>query len=159
MRLFSPLYCEIALIIFFFFFLKIVLLAFSYSYFCGQIGDDDRQLLFLYEHGKKKLMEGNRVAFKGLFVFYILFLFFSSLKWLGLLRLVWVFSFQFFLSLHYVWIDPNWLVESWSYMIYVKNDGRKHLPFPFQKVSFAKSFLFSFNFFIQYCLMYFRLPW
>ncbi|KAF7845405.1 mRNA-capping enzyme-like [Senna tora] len=26
--------------------------------------DDDRQLLFLYERGKKKLMEGNRVAFK-----------------------------------------------------------------------------------------------
>lgn len=58
--------------------------------------------------------------------------------------------FQFFLSLHNVWIDPNWLVESWSYMIYVKNDGRKHLPFPFQKVLF-----FPFNFFLQY----YGLPW
>ncbi|PRQ43021.1 putative mRNA (guanine-N(7)-)-methyltransferase [Rosa chinensis] len=32
--------------------------------FLFEVGEDDRQLLFLYEHGKKKLMEGNRVAFK-----------------------------------------------------------------------------------------------
>ncbi|XP_024027932.1 mRNA-capping enzyme isoform X1 [Morus notabilis] len=32
--------------------------------FLFEIGDDDRQLLFLYERGKKKLMEGNRVVFK-----------------------------------------------------------------------------------------------
>ena len=31
---------------------------------CEQIDDDD-QLLFLFERGKKKLMEGNRVAFRG----------------------------------------------------------------------------------------------
>lgn len=33
--------------------------------FLFEVGGDGRQLLFLYEHGKKKLMEGNRVAFKG----------------------------------------------------------------------------------------------
>nr|XP_048319857.1 mRNA-capping enzyme isoform X2 [Ziziphus jujuba var. spinosa] len=33
--------------------------------FLFEIGDDDRQLLFLYERGKKKLLEGNRVEFKG----------------------------------------------------------------------------------------------
>ncbi len=27
--------------------------------------DDDRQLLFLYDRGKKKLLEGNQVSFKG----------------------------------------------------------------------------------------------
>ncbi|KAK9928370.1 hypothetical protein M0R45_025507 [Rubus argutus] len=32
--------------------------------FLFEVGGDGRQLLFLYEHGKKKLMEGNRVAFK-----------------------------------------------------------------------------------------------
>ena len=36
------------------------------SYFCGQIDDDDRQQLILYERGKRKLMEGNnRVVFRG----------------------------------------------------------------------------------------------
>ncbi|KAL6146139.1 hypothetical protein ACLB2K_056822 [Fragaria x ananassa] len=32
--------------------------------FLFEAGEDGRQLLFLYEHGKKKLMEGNRVTFK-----------------------------------------------------------------------------------------------
>lgn len=36
----------------------------TFSCLCGQT-DDDRQLLFLYDRGKKKLMEGNRVAFTG----------------------------------------------------------------------------------------------
>ncbi|BBH06237.1 mRNA capping enzyme family protein [Prunus dulcis] len=31
----------------------------------NSVGDDDRQHLFLYERGKKKQMEGNKVAFKG----------------------------------------------------------------------------------------------
>jgi mRNA-capping enzyme len=30
-----------------------------------QVDDDDRQLLYLHERGKKKLMEGHRVSFKG----------------------------------------------------------------------------------------------
>ncbi|PON63714.1 Atypical dual specificity phosphatase, subfamily A [Trema orientale] len=33
--------------------------------FLFEVDDDDRQLLFLYERGKKKLMEGSRVVFKG----------------------------------------------------------------------------------------------
>ncbi|KAJ7950192.1 mRNA-capping enzyme [Quillaja saponaria] len=32
--------------------------------FLFEMGDDGRRLLFLYERGKKKLMEGNRVAFR-----------------------------------------------------------------------------------------------
>lgn len=32
--------------------------------FLFEVTDDDRQLLFLFERGKKKLMEGNRVVFK-----------------------------------------------------------------------------------------------
>ncbi|PON36910.1 mRNA capping enzyme, bifunctional [Parasponia andersonii] len=32
--------------------------------FLFEVDDDDRQLLFLYERGKKKLMEGSRVVFK-----------------------------------------------------------------------------------------------
>jgi hypothetical protein len=44
------------------------------SYFCGQIDDNDRQLLILYDRGKRKLMEGNnRVVFRGQYMF----LFFS----------------------------------------------------------------------------------
>ncbi|MED6163284.1 hypothetical protein PIB30_078383 [Stylosanthes scabra] len=34
--------------------------------------DGDHQLLFLYERGKKKLMDGNRVAFGGLSIFYLI---------------------------------------------------------------------------------------
>ncbi|KAJ4834759.1 hypothetical protein Tsubulata_012596 [Turnera subulata] len=32
--------------------------------FLFEVGDDDHQFLYLYERGKKKLMEGNRVVFK-----------------------------------------------------------------------------------------------
>ncbi|XP_077253045.1 uncharacterized protein LOC143892358 isoform X2 [Tasmannia lanceolata] len=33
--------------------------------FLFEVGDDDRQLLYLFERGKKKQMEGSRVIFKG----------------------------------------------------------------------------------------------
>lgn len=31
----------------------------------AQVGSEDRQLLFLYERGKKKLMDGAQVIFRG----------------------------------------------------------------------------------------------
>ena len=43
---------------------------------CGQMVDT-RQLLYLYERGKKKLMEGNKIVFKGLCLSSI-YIFFSS---------------------------------------------------------------------------------
>ncbi|CAK7333549.1 unnamed protein product [Dovyalis caffra] len=36
--------------------------------FLFEVDDDDRQMLYLHERGKKKLMEGHRVAFKELYV-------------------------------------------------------------------------------------------
>lgn len=43
----------------------------NFRWFCWQV-DDDRELLFLYERGKKKLMEGNKVAFPGQTNFYFI---------------------------------------------------------------------------------------
>lgn len=34
---------------------------------CWQVTDDDRQLLYVFERGKKKLMEGSSVEFTGSF--------------------------------------------------------------------------------------------
>lgn len=55
----------------FLFLLLCWLVTFFWCYFLkqscvyGQVDDDERQLLFLFERGKKKLMEGSRVVFKG----------------------------------------------------------------------------------------------
>lgn len=36
-----------------------------WRYFSGQLGEDDSEVLILFERGKRKTMEGNRVKFKG----------------------------------------------------------------------------------------------
>jgi len=45
-------------------YLSLFSLCWLWSHFCVQV-DDDRELLFVHERGKKRLMEGSRVAFKG----------------------------------------------------------------------------------------------
>lgn len=64
--------------------------AFNISYFCGQIEDDNRHLLFLHERGKKKLMEGkgSRVVFRGQFFFFSFVLLFSYIRLCTLLFFV-----------------------------------------------------------------------
>lgn len=51
------------------------------TYMCGQMVDT-RQLLYLYERGKKKLMEGNKIVFKGSCISSV-YLYISTIFFLG----------------------------------------------------------------------------